>query len=140
MKNKKKLIVRIILFSILVFFIGFFTYKEFNAYPDLSETDSIYIFNGNNGDNMEITNESDIEKVLEYMNNMNYIYMPSLPRGGYSYALTFYNKGEQNKKYIYSDNSMKIDGVNYKVFNGNDITMDELFQSLSISAFETLEE
>lgn len=38
---------------------------------------------------------------------------------------------------VFSIKSVKIDEVNYKVFDGNDITIDELLQSLENTEFES---
>lgn len=111
--------------------------EQADVHLNISDVDRIYVTNGENGEIMEITSESDILKVNEYMNNITYKYKIAGPWGGFSYAISFLNGDILIKEYVFSEKIVSIDGVNYTPHNNNKETMEELFISLKDSTFES---
>lgn len=130
--TKKKVIIFISIASIIVLLIFsyFFIWGALNTKTLFSDVDSVNIINGNNGNITEITDQTVINDIASYINNIKFYSKPELGTGGYSYYMDLYSGEKAKHRLYFIENKFKVDNKFYWIKNNNKTSLDEFISSL----------
>ena len=87
------------------------------------------------GETMTVTNQADIDKILDYMDNITFRRKFVLPRGGWSYSFDFNHYGDSLGHFVFAGSSGSIDSKDYSYKDSNATTMEEMLNNLTSSKF-----
>lgn len=131
----------ILLFAILVIYVKCIQKEDSTFTFNIPEISEIYVIDGNNGDIMEVTDEKDINKVAEYMKNIEFDKAGDVePWGGFSYNIKFVDGNAKETQYIFGTSYVTIDGDNFAYTNANKNSLEKLWNELSASTFSSSNE
>ncbi len=116
----------------------FFRKRDFDSFVTAADVNNIEVM-AEGGDTMTVTNQADIDKILDYMDNITYRRKFVLPRGGWSYRFSFYNYGDLLGSFMFAGSYADIDRKDYSYKDSNNTTMEEMLNSLTNSKFVTPE-
>lgn len=114
MKKKYKFLISFVTIIILLFTLSFIPHKIITLRPN--DVASIYIFNGNTGESITIEEQSDIDNIINNLNNITFHKNKcSLGKMGYGYRLniTIKNSIFSKKLIINSTNTIRYCGFFY---------------------------
>lgn len=138
-KYKKSILTCFPILILAIFLLLFFSSKDITDFVDEKEINCIGVRDGGTGDYIKVTDQEDIKSILTYMENISFRRKPSMPWGGYSYSLTFYNDDKELTSIVYATEKVDIDGSTYSCNNDNDASMESMLQGLKHSKFEKSE-
>lgn len=138
-KRNKGIIIGLPILVVAVGLLLFFRSKDYKDFVDESKINNIMIKSGNTGDYMKVTEKKDINTILSYLDHISFQRKPSMPWGGFSYSITFYDNEEELANIVYDDKIADIDGDTYSVRNTNDTSMEDMIKSLKNSIFKETE-
>lgn len=130
---KKRLIIYISIIGILLLLCVsyFFTWGTLrNKEKMFVGVDSISIINGNNGGLIEVSDQTEINKILSYFQNIKYFRKIEFMTGGYDYYMDFYNDEEVKHRIYFMGSKIQVDKKHYWMKDENEISLDELVLSL----------
>ena len=116
----------------------FFRKRDFDSFVTAADVNRIEVM-AEGGDTMTVTNQTDIATILAYMDNITYRRKFVLPRGGWSYTISFYHYGDLLGHFMFAGSYAAIDRKDYSYKDSNTTTMEEMLTSLTNSKFVTQE-
>lgn len=110
--RKRKLLIFVPLAVLIIFGLTFIPHKAVKI--DSSNVSKIIVFNGTTGDELEITKQSEIQYIIDNLNEVTFRKgKPSVGFMGFTFRTSFYNKeGKRIKELIINSK----DQIRYKGF------------------------
>ena len=126
----------IIIFAILIVASNIIKKQDSTFVFDIPDISKVYVIDGDNGSIMEINDKNDINTLVEYMKNIEFIKEGNTnPWGGYSYNIKFADGNAKETQYIFGTNHVTVDNCNYSYTNANKISLEKLWTEMKSSSF-----
>ena len=104
----------------------FFQTKEIKDFLPTSKVTRIVITEGDTGRSTTLDDQTDIKKVLSYMEQMNFRRRLHFARESYSYQITFYDNNQPLTTIRFLEKLVDINGFHYSINNSNKRTLKQL--------------